>query len=345
MALATLSSGCSKPQEAPLAITPYDESQTPAATATPPEPAPEASAPHHENEANPGAMKSVGPGFPEPGPWVSIYGSARDAGDLDKLARTYRIINIDADPTEDGVGNFTNAQIAKLKRGGKNRVISYFNIGACERFRTYWKHAPTGFVSCGSNQKAQRGIYKGYPDETWMDLGDTDYQHLIVDHVAPRLARRGIDGFYLDNYELLGHGPNAKEGRCDAKCVQGGLDIVRKLREKFPKLVIVMQNGTGDVTRLGKTGERPFPTLLDGIAHEEVYAPQYDEDAERELLAWQKLNIKTEKGTPFWIATEDYVGSCKNRTAAKKAIAQSQARGFSPYVSDESGSQKRPCYW
>jgi hypothetical protein len=40
---------------------------------------------------------TLGPGFPVSGPWVSFYGSAAEMGDLAKVARTYRIINLDAD--------------------------------------------------------------------------------------------------------------------------------------------------------------------------------------------------------------------------------------------------------
>jgi cysteinyl-tRNA synthetase, unknown class len=106
-----------------------------------------------------------------------------------------------------------------------------------------------------------------------------------------------------------------------------------------------MQNATSDVTRTGMTGGVPFVTLLDGIAHEEVYSPRYDGNAEAELLAWKAMRLTTKGGHPFWIAVEDYAGSCHNRDAARAALAKSRAREFSPYVSDESGAQKTVCYW
>ena len=105
-----------------------------------------------------------------------------------------------------------------------------FNIGACEHHRGYWSHAPPGFVPCEKNRAAQLGAYEGYPDEVWMDPSHPDYQKLMVEHAAARLAARGIDGFYLDNLELLEHDPHAKNGPCSDKCKQGGLDLVRKLR-------------------------------------------------------------------------------------------------------------------
>ena len=312
------------------------QSTEPASTATPPA-ADAATAPPHEV-----AIKGRGPGFAVVKPWVSFYGTAAQMGDLAKVAATYRIINVDADP---GAGNFSDAQLKVLKAGGKNRVISYLNVGACEVYRDYWAKAPEGFVGCGPNRAAHLGTYVGYADETWMDPSNADYRRLIVEHVAARLAARGVDGFYLDNLELLGHGEQTKNGPCNARCRQGGLDLVRALRERFPDILLVMQNGTTDVTRLGMTGGVPFPSLLDGIAHEEVYAPKADAEAEKELLAWKALPFTSRNGHPLWIAVEDYVGSCKNVAGARAAMAKAQSHGFSPYVTDESGGQKVVCYW
>lgn len=301
-----------------------------------------------EESAKRGApLTAVGPGFPESGPWVSFYGTAAKMKDLARVAKTFRIINIDADPGDDGAGNFTDAQLAVLKAGGRNKVLSYLNIGSCERTRTYWTKAAPPYVPCSKNKAAQRGAYHGYPDETWMDPSDPDYQDLIVGFVAPRLAARGVDGFYLDNLEIVDHPVTGHNGPCNARCKQGGLDIVKRLRDAFPDLLLVMQNGTGETTRLGTTGGVPFPTLLDGIAHEEVYEPHHDATAEAELLAWKRMNLRTRGGLPFWIATEDYVGSCKSSAEdrARGAWSRSRHHGFSPYISDESGGQNVVCYW
>jgi cysteinyl-tRNA synthetase len=303
-------------------------------TATPPRPTRDGGLAAWPNEL-------WGPGFPEAAPWVSFYGNASQMGDVTKVARTYRIINIDADPT---AANFTDAQLELLKNGGKNRVLSYFNIGACEHYRAYWSAAPQGLVSCSANRVAQRGTYEGYPDETWMDPSNADYQTLLLDHVAPRIASR-VDGFYLDNLEILEHSSMSKNGPCSSACKQGGLDFVRKLREKYPKHLIVMQNATGEITRRGTTGGVPFPMLLDGVAHEEVYAPQFDDKAEAELLAWKALDLQTGSGRALWIGVEDYVGGCANKAGAAAALGRSRARGFSGYASDESGSQKVVCFW
>lgn len=286
-------------------------------------------------------LATPGRGFPATTPWLSFYGSAAQMGDLDSVARTFRIINIDADPD---AGNFSTVDIARLKHSGQNRVISYLNLGSCETYRSYWSSAPAGLTSCGANLGAQRGSYQGYPDEVWMDVGNPAYQALILNHVAPRLAARGVDGFFFDNFEIVEHGTATANGPCDSSCRQGGLDLIRQLRLKYPQLLFVMQNATSDVTRLGTSGGIPFPSLLDGISHEEVYAPAYDAQSEAELSSWLGQGL-TPGGRPFFIGTEDYVGSCSAAVAAQSAYVASRSHGFSPYATDASGSQTVVCFW
>jgi len=275
-------------------------------------------------------------------PWISFYGSARQAGDLNRIAATFRLINIDADPD---AGNFTPAQIRTLKADGRNTVLSYLNVGSCERSRRYFSRAPAGLVPCGRNRVAQLGPYPGYPDEVWMNPANPDHQRLILEHVAPRLAATGVDGFFLDNLEIVEHGPRGKGtgGPCDRACVAGTLALVARLRRAFPGLVLVMQNATGATTRDAVVDGTPFPRLLDGISREEVYAPRYDRDAEAELLAWKQLGASG--GAPFSITTLDYLGNCHDRRRARAVYARSRAHGFSPYVTISSANQDHVCDW
>jgi cysteinyl-tRNA synthetase len=280
-------------------------------------------------------------GFARTAPWLSFYGSAAQMGDLAKAAATFRIIDLDADPV---VRGFAPAEIAQLKGGGQNRVISYLNLGSCEKFRDYWSQAPAGLVPCGANTRAQLGPYAGYADEVWMNPGDADYQRLILEHVAPRLVAQGVDGFFLDNLEVVEHGTATSNGPCDDACAQGGLDLVRRLKEKFPSMLLVMQNATSARTLEGTTGGIPFPALLDGVTHEEVTFPTADPQARDELQRWQMLALKP-GGQTFFIGTEDYVGGCDNTTDARTAYTVARGAGFSPYATDRSMGQQSVCYW
>ncbi len=280
-------------------------------------------------------------GIPDNAPWLSFYGTARQMGDLRRVAAGFRLINIDADPA---IGNFTRADIAVLRAGGRNTVLSYLNVGACERDRSYWRTAPTGFVPCGENRAAQIAPYPRYPKEVWMNPGNADYRRLIVEHVASRLAATGVDGFFLDNLEIIEHGAHDEDAPCDTTCTRGGLMLVAQLRQRFPDLVLVMQNATSLATRAAHVNGVPFPSLLDGVSREETYAPKYDREAESDLLAWQALRLRP-NGRPFSITTEDYVGSCAQQARARRVYAKSRERGFSPYATISSANQDSVCYW
>ena len=155
-----------------------------------------------------------------------------------------------------------------------------------------------------------------------------------------------MDGFFLDNLEVVEHGAGADSGPCDAKCAQGGLDFVWELRARFPDKLIVMQNATSDVTRLGTTHGVPFPSLLDGVSHEEVYSNGGDAQARAEMLAWKGLGL-TVNGSPLWLAVEEYVGACDaaSKPDADALYAKAAKDGFHAYVTDGSGAQQAPCVW
>ena len=90
---------------------------------------------------------------------------------------------------------------------------------------------------------------------------------------------------------VVEHGASTTNGPCNATCAQGGLDLIWKLRQKSPGMLIVMQNATGAFTRNGSTHGVLYRTLLDGISHEEVYSNGGDAQARSEMLAWKALNL------------------------------------------------------
>jgi cysteinyl-tRNA synthetase len=295
----------------------------------------DASAPPDSGDAQP----SSGRGFPSSAPWVSFYGAGAGV-DLARVAATFRIINIDADPTS---ANFTDTEITALRAGGTNRVISYMDVGSCESYRAYYSAEPPGFKSC-TTSGALTTAYAGYPNEKWANLGNAEYRRLIVDYVAPRLVARGVDGFFLDNVEVVEHGAAAAEGPCDSACAQGGLDLIWALRQRYPDKLIVMQNATGDITRLGTTHGLAFPSLLDGISHEDSYTT--DPGSRPEMQSWRQMGLVV-NGRPFWLGIEDYVGACaaSAKSQEQSIVTQALADGLSPYVTDTSAMQRAPCFW
>jgi cysteinyl-tRNA synthetase len=269
--------------------------------------------------------------------WVADYGTASQT-DVAQLASTYSVIVIDADPGS-GSPNFTPAQIAALKAHGA-KVLSYLNVGACETWRTYWSTVPAGFVSCGANVAAQLGPYSGYP-EYWMNVGNAAYQNLIVNYVAPRLAATGVDGFMLDNFEIVGHGANAAQGPCDAACAQGGLDLVAQLRNAFPNAVLVA-NQPPVAAIGGQSGGISFPMLIDGVLAESVFLPSVSSSLTQLLSAWSGTEAALARSA-FFTGTLDYVSSCSDTATAQTDWNTSQQAGFSPSVATR--ALNVVCWW
>jgi cysteinyl-tRNA synthetase, unknown class len=270
--------------------------------------------------------------------WAVYYGTAAQTS-IDQLASSFNVIVIDADPGT-GTPNFTAAQITALKAHGA-KVLSYLNVGACETWRTYWTTVPSGFVSCGANQAAQLGQYSGYPNEYWMNVGNADYQNLIVNYVAPRLAATGVDGFMLDNFEIVGHAANAAQGPCNAACQQGGLDLVAQLRTEFPNAPIVL-NAAPTSAISGSSGGVSFPMLVDGDFAEQVFLPSLDSSLLQTLQSWKS----TEAGLPrsaFFTGSLDYVSSCSDSTDAQSDWNASIAAGLAPSVATSALNQV--CWW
>lgn len=272
--------------------------------------------------------------------WTAYYGPASNT-DLTKLASTFNLLVIDADPD---LGSFTNAQIAQLKSSGM-RVLSYLDFGSCENFRTYYATSPSGFVSCTANTAGNLGRYDAGSqyDEDWMNPANADYQNLVLNYIAPRLVASGVDGFMLDNFEIVGHTATQTYGPCNAACAQGGLDLVAKLRARYPNLSIVLNNAPAFALN-GSSGGVSFPTLVDGVLAEDAFDSQSDPSIPAQLTSWLSLaqNLGNKQ---FFVGTLDYEPTCGSgyNAVAQVDFATSKAAGFSPSV--ETTSLNTVCWW
>jgi cysteinyl-tRNA synthetase len=273
-------------------------------------------------------------------PYLAFRGRAGQMGDLGRVASTYRLIAVDAEPVHK---KFTREELAALRGPeGKNIVLGIVDVGFCDRTQFYWKSAPDELLSCASNLLGQIGARKDHPQQVWMRVDDPDYQSLIVEYVAPRIAKSGVDGFLLDGLELLDRPDDDPEAPCDSDCVNGAIDLLTALRKEFPDMVVVMNGGFSKEVREAMGRDR-IPFLLDGIVAEEVYTPSYDAQKEADLSDWRgqrKVN-----GRPFAVITQDYVDGCDDTASAQKIFATSRSHGFSPAVSPSPTGRARVCSW
>ncbi len=245
--------------------------------------------------------------------WASYYQSPASAARRQAL-RAFDYIDIDADE-----GNFDNraharAVVADLRRG-RRLVVSYLNIGAAETFRWYWQYA----------KAFKLDAYDGWPGEFWMDVREPAWHDVILERVAPVLEAAGVDGFYLDNIDV--------SARYTQPAFRAGVvDLVRKLRLRFPGLLIVGQSyNMVPYFDRGADG-RPMFRYLDGTSKEEVngsYAGGYHRIPLAEsnrMLA--ELRALRERG--LHVTVLDYAN---RRADAAYCIRRTTSRGLLPFVS------------
>lgn len=236
--------------------------------------------------------------------WVSYYGSDQIASLL-----RYDVVDIDA---EDGAGNYTAADIARMKATGK-MVLSYLNVGSAEPFRSYY----------GRVRQYAIAPYPGWP-ESYMDVSRPGYREVLLGIAVPELLRKGVDGLFLDNvdagFDL--HRPDITTGI---------VELVRQIRLAHPGILLVAQSH--DLRILGERGAdgRAFYQYVDGLAREEVSTtyqggyhrvPTAQSDAAlRALAQWKARGLV--------VFTLDYADSAD---LAHYAMARSRASGLIPYV-------------
>ena len=162
-----------------------------------------------------------------------------------------------------------------------------------------------------------------------------------MDYVAARLVAAGIDGFVLDNVEVLDHGEDAPEGPCDAACRQGGIDLVAALRKRYPSLSVVLNNAPSEALH-SASGGVTLLDLVDGVFAEDVFLPTQSRPLVAQLRAWRDAAQRAGR-SDFFVGTLDYATSCAATAAAERARSASVRAGFSPAV--ETVDLTSICWW
>ena len=118
------------------------------------------------------------------------YGVFLNADDssLERL-KQYETVVIDAQ-------YFTKRDIELLHQNG-TVVYTYLNIGSIENFREYY----TTYAELAI------GEYEHWEEEQWVDVANPDWQKFIG-QLSQELYEKGVDGFFIDNYDVYYYAPN-----------------------------------------------------------------------------------------------------------------------------------------
>ncbi|MEZ5081024.1 MAG: endo alpha-1,4 polygalactosaminidase [Thermoleophilia bacterium] len=226
-------------------------------------------------------------------------------GDVVRRYRDYRLVVVD------GQGG-DRARFAAS--GAPGIVVGYVSVGTVESWRPWY----------GRAKRYALEPYDDWPGERYADTSAAGYRRLIAGSVAPALLRKGLDGLFLDNVDMV------REHRAQRR---GMFTLVRQLRkvvDRAPGRYLFAQNGEDVIG--------PVVPMLDGWNREDVTAT-YDHDGSRYALvsgAERRAAVsalRRFRARGLLVTSTDYTGSSAT-ASARSAVRVACSAGAIPFVSD-----------
>ncbi len=240
------------------------------------------------------------------GSWLCFYG---DAWPQKEPAR-YDLYILSRDNHPD---------IAPLK-ASKSLAIGYVSAGEVNSADPFFGKVKAAGLIVEKNPDWAGAYRVNMKDERW--------QGILLDEVIPDVIAKGFDGVFLDTMDVASYLETTKGM---AGTVSAAAGFIRKIREKFPKAVIVLNNALPVADLAGDA--------IDALLVEDVYtlydfknrryktaAKEWTDERTAELKSFARRH-----GKP--VLTLDYAKPADAATA-KKVGARAVKDGFVPYISD-----------
>ncbi len=210
----------------------------------------------------------------------------------------------------------------KHTREGRPILLGYLSIGEVDEKGSLWE------LARGQPYLVKRNVFW----ESWIvDVRDPAWQRLLFEVAIPAVLEQDFDGLFLDTPDSslsLLHGKDKEK----FKGIKDALkQIVRGIRERYPKKYIAINRGLPVLPR-----SAPY---LDFVVVEDLYSyyaghkegyVRVSPETRSVLLNQVKAGLKV--NPKLTVLTLDYAGNGQ-MALAKEAIAFSRERGFIPYVS------------
>lgn len=239
--------------------------------------------------------------------WALDYGALSDPA----TARSYDLLVLEPDHPR---------PIAPL-RGPNARLLGYISLGEIERSRP--------FKAALEKAGALLAPNPNWPDARMIDLRNPAWGALVVDQLIPEVLVKGYDGIFmdtLDNAEALEH----KDTVANAGMVAAGVELVRLIRTRFPKIVIMMNRGYAMLPQAAPSVDY---LLGEAMATRWNFSTGKYEFTSVEDWTWQANRLRDAKQLypPLQLITLDYWDPADRATVAR-LYARERAAGFKPYV-------------
>ncbi|MDO8643656.1 MAG: endo alpha-1,4 polygalactosaminidase [bacterium] len=203
---------------------------------------------------------------------------------------------------------------------GKTRYFGYLSVGEAENFRWYWPMVK------GKNYLVEKNpIWK---ESTLVDIRSEEWQQLLLDKVIPRILAKGYSGLILDTVDTAVYLEDTQAEKY-AGSKRALVSFVKKIRKKFPGILIVPNNGLEMLN--GMEGD------VYGVMVEDLYT-NYDFGEKVSRRTPENLMLaKEERLDEFRARTGKPVFNVLYETSnkselARYAIERSEEKGYDWYL-------------
>jgi uncharacterized protein (TIGR01370 family) len=236
--------------------------------------------------------------------WAFAIGDGMLDGNIALKFAGYDLVIVDGEAVQP-------SQVAALHQNG-TIVLSYLSVGTIENWRWWYP-----------NVKKFRLDYWGDWGEWYADTSKDGYRNILVQKVAPWMLKKGVDGLFLDNTDMIETHPKQKAGM---RTLVKRLSNLVHSKNKF----LFAQNGEDVIG--------PSLKYYDGWNREDVSwtydfdTSQYHQQAPEDIAAAQAA-LQTISAAGLLVTATDYVDD--GNTAAEALCLQNACSvGALSFISD-----------
>lgn len=239
--------------------------------------------------------------------WMVCYSSQIPSSSLDKVSLA--ILEPD---------NYTPPLGDHLK----TKYIGYLSLGEINKNRSY-SEAITKDTIVEANPD--------WPDAYRVDPRSETWQKLLLYKMIPEILKKGYDGLFLDTIDTASY-LEEKDAQKFKGAKQAMMELVKKIRKRFPTILIYPNNGLEFLENYG--------AQIDGVVVEDLYGlyntaknkietppPQETSAREKLLSAFLKQHAK-----PVLNIIYEVTPLSDSSSAAKEAIDRSEIKGYDWYL-------------
>ncbi|MBF0431480.1 MAG: endo alpha-1,4 polygalactosaminidase [Fibrobacteria bacterium] len=120
--------------------------------------------------------------------------------------------------------------------------VGYVSLGEAEKFRWYWKEIEGRDFILWENEN--------WKDDYLIDIRSSEWQDFLVKRIIPKIIAKGYEGLFFDTIDT----PLFLEEKDSEKFAGSAValgTLIKRIRETFPDLVLVSNNGLRAVTHIG----------------------------------------------------------------------------------------------